>query len=55
MEAPRSTGRRLAVPDLFVSYSRDDRVFMCVLRDNLRRLGFNARIDEEHLEVGTPD
>ncbi len=42
------------MPDIFLSYSRDDRVFMAILRDNLRRLGFNVWIDEEHLAVGTP-
>jgi len=41
--------------DLFLSYSRDDRVFMHTLRNNLARLGFNVWIDEEGLAVGTPD
>jgi hypothetical protein len=43
------------MPDLFLSYCRDDRLVMHVLRDNLRRLGFNVWIDEEHLTVGTPE
>ncbi len=40
--------------DLFVSYSRDDTVTMQVIRDNLRKLGFNLWIDIEHLKPGTP-
>ncbi len=43
------------MPDLFLSYCRDDRLVMHVLRDNLRSLGFNVWIDEEHLTVGTPE
>ena len=38
----------------FLSYSRDDSLAMGILRDNLRKLGFNLWIDIEHLEPGTP-
>ncbi|MBN1121862.1 MAG: SUMF1/EgtB/PvdO family nonheme iron enzyme [Anaerolineae bacterium] len=37
---------------LFVSYSRDDTLAMNVIRDNLRKLGFNLWIDLEHLPPG---
>jgi formylglycine-generating enzyme required for sulfatase activity len=40
---------------IFLSYSREDRRIMEILRDNLRALGFTVWIDEEHLTVGTPD
>ena len=43
------------MPDIFLSYSRDDSLTMEVIRDNLRKLGFNLWIDEEHLAVGTPE
>jgi hypothetical protein len=43
------------MPDLFLSYCRDDRIFKNVLRDNLRRLGFNVWIDEERLWVSEED
>ena len=42
------------MPDLFISYSRDDSLAMGVIRDNLRKLGFNLWIDIEHLKPGTP-
>jgi hypothetical protein len=42
------------MPDLFLSYSRDDALTMGVIRDNLRKLGFNLWIDIEHLKPGTP-
>jgi hypothetical protein len=41
------------MPDVFVSYSRDDRVFMHILRDNLHQVGFNVWIDEDNLTVGS--
>jgi len=40
--------------DLFVSYSRDDTIIMGVIRDNVRKLGFNLWIDVEHVKPGTP-
>jgi hypothetical protein len=43
------------MPDVFLSYSRDDSVFMQTLLNNLRALGFNVWIDEELLTVGTPE
>jgi len=43
------------MPDLFLSYSKDDRVFMNTLAENLRKLGFNLWIDSERLPPGTPD
>lgn len=43
------------MPDLFLSYSRDDSLAMGILRDNLRRLGFNLWIDIEKLKPGTPE
>lgn len=39
--------------DLFLSYSRDDSLVMQMLRDNLRKLGFNVWVDIEYLEPGT--
>ncbi len=42
------------MPDLFLSYSRDDSIAMGVIRDNLRKLGFNLWIDIEYLDPGTP-
>jgi sulfatase modifying factor 1 len=42
------------MPDLFLSYNRDDSLAMGIIRDNLRKLGFNVWIDIEYLEPGTP-